>query len=353
VTPKLTAGPLSRVGAGPGCYLWEPYLPRGRVVVLDGDPGIGKSMLTLDLAARLSRGGELPDGQRAARPFVTLLLNADDGGSDVVRPRAEGAAADLDRLFVVTAEDEQPTFPDDVADLEEAIAGCRAELVVIDPLVAFLPPEGNANGDGCVRAAVGPLAAAAARTRCTIVLVRHLPKVVAGYPRQPGFGRVRLNGVVRAGLLVEWHPTDPGLRVLAGTKPEPARKAPVLGFRIVRAAATGFPRIEWTGPVAESAEALGLPVGAPLAPRDAAADWLLRQLADGPRPAAELYAAAAAANIPARTLERAKADTGVRSFQSTTPAGARAWYWFDPVAPWPPNAPFPRTGEVPPVPGSY
>src|SRR5436309_8572161 len=99
----LIAEPLSRVRPGSVRWLWEPYLPRGKLAVLDGDPGVGKSLLTIDLAARLSRGGPLPGGRSAGRPHVTLVLNAEDDPADTTRPRAEAAGADLDRVVAVAA----------------------------------------------------------------------------------------------------------------------------------------------------------------------------------------------------------------------------------------------------------
>src|SRR3954467_2613191 len=100
----LSAAPLSRSTSVEGTrWLWEPYLARGKLALLDGDPGVGKSLLTIDLAARLSRGLQLPNGAPSGRPHVTLLLSGEDG-PDTIRPRAEAAGADLDRLVALSAE---------------------------------------------------------------------------------------------------------------------------------------------------------------------------------------------------------------------------------------------------------
>ena len=103
-----TAYPFSRYRPRRVEWLWEPYLARGKLSILDGDPGVGKSLVTVDLAARLSRGGPLPDGTPAGRPHVTLFLNAEDSVADTVRPRAEAAGADLDKLLFVTGPDGRP-----------------------------------------------------------------------------------------------------------------------------------------------------------------------------------------------------------------------------------------------------
>ena len=111
---------------------------RAQLVTIFGDPGIGKSLLTVDLAARLSRGGSLPGGSTAGRPHVILLLNAEDDAADSIRPRAEAAGADLDRVIVVSSAGRAPlTLPAQLAELEELIRTHHVDLVVIDPVVAL------------------------------------------------------------------------------------------------------------------------------------------------------------------------------------------------------------------------
>jgi hypothetical protein len=142
--------------------------------------------------------------------------------------------------------------------------------------------------------------------------------------------------------------------VLAVTKTNLAGPAPALGFRLT-ADGSGRSVVEWTGPADVSSDALFERPPAPLRPRDRATDWLRQELANGPRKAAELLAAAAAAGIPEATLRRAKADLRVATRLVHSEA-ERAWYWYDPAAPWPAAAPFAKpTGwelpELDPVPG--
>jgi len=337
---RLTVRPLSEVRRERVRWLWEPYLPRGKLVVLDGDPGVGKSLLTTDLAARLSRGGELPDGRSAGRPHVALLLNAEDGAADTTRPRAEAAGGDLDRIVIATPADAPLLFPDHTADLEAAIRARHVDLVVIDPVSAFLAPGAAMNLDQGVRRALTPLAAVAERTDCTILLVRHLRKSGAVRALASGLGSMGIIGVARVGLLAARHPADPALGVLAVTKANATGAVPSLAYRVT-AGASGVAVVEWLGPADVAADALVRPPPGPLRPRDRAADWLGRELAAGPRPAAEVLAAAGAAGIPETTLRQAKADLGVESHRFSR-RDQRAWYWYDPSAPWPPAAPFPK-----------
>ena len=134
---------------------------------------MGKSLLTIDLVARLSRGGPLPDGSPVSRPSTSILLSAEDDAADTIRPRAEAAGADLNRLVIArTSTAGCRDCPADLPALEELIRDCEAELVVIDPLMAFLPPGVAANLDQCVRQVLSP----------------------AGHPRRPD----RVRGAARS-----------------------------------------------------------------------------------------------------------------------------------------------------------
>jgi hypothetical protein len=317
-------------------WLWEPYLARGKLAVLDGDPGAGKSFVTIDLAARLSRGLPMP-GESAARsgPGSVLLLSAEDDARDTIRPRVAAAGGDPDRVRVLAAPglglDRLPQFPDDVRDLEEAIHESGAGFVVIDPMTAFLPPGLSANNDQSVRAALSPLAAVAAGTHACILLVRHLRKSGGASAIYRGSGSIGIVGAVRTGLMLARHPDDTDLRVLTLCKTNIGPPAPSLGFKLARR--DGETRVEWAGVVDVTADDLfgaAIPARAAQRPRQRAAEWLRQFLADGPRRAPEIIAAAQAAGIHVRTLERAKTTAGVVSEQKVS-RGKTEWWWRDPA----------------------
>jgi hypothetical protein len=344
---SINVEPLSAICSERIRWLWEPYLPRGKLAILDGDPGVGKSLLTVDIAARLSRGGPMPNGATLDRPHVSLLLSGEDKVRDTIAPRAAAAGADLARIYVLASTDgAHMSFPADLGTLEEEIRERRADLVVIDPIMAFLPPEVAANNDQCVRGVLNLFAVLAARTDCTILLVRHLRKAGAGKALHRGLGSIGIIGAVRAGLMAGPHPTDPDLRVVAPTKSNLAQSPPALEFRI-GSDAHRRAVMQWTGELKIGADYLDLPGSAPLQPRDVAVNWLIDQLARGPRQAVELYQAAAEARIPERTLRRAKIDVKVKAQLVVLPDDRRVWYWYDPAAPWPKDAPFKRHDDGP------
>jgi hypothetical protein len=339
---KLTEDQImSRIDANPCSFfrpeavewLWQPLLARGKLTLLDGDPAAGKTFFALDLAARLSRGGPLPDGQKLDRPYSTLFLSAEDDAADTLRPRAEAAGADLSRLFIAApgrdADAPLPQLPDDIPDIERLVRKHDVTLVVMDPLSAFLPAAVSSNSDPSVRRVLSPLAAMAARTRCAMELVRHLSKYGGAKSLYRGLGSIGIAGAIRTGLLIARHPDDPTLRVLAQTKTNIGPPAPTLGFRLVPNAA-GVPAVEWVGPVDLTADELCATVE-PVSkrPRERAIEWLRNELAGGPRKAAELIAAAAKAGIAEKTLLRAKKDLDIRSEQ-VGKAGSTEWLWSDP-----------------------
>ena len=346
---EFALAPLSQVPREPIRWLWPGYLARGKLALLDGDPGVGKSLLTLDIAARLSRGGPLPDGAPTERPQTVLRLAAEDDAADTTRPRAEAAGADLDRLIVVTGSRGAPLqFPDDLPALAERTIQNVPDLIILDPVMAFLAGNAIANSEQCVRRVLAQLGKLAESRDAAILMIRHLRKATARKAQFRGMGSVGFIASVRTGLFAARDPSDPTQGILAFTKANLSSSAPSLGYRI-RSNQAGEAVVEWTGPLNRDADELGLRPEAPLRMRDKASGWLQQQLAGGPVRALDLYAAAAQAGIPDRTLERAKSELEFCSHRLSKKDGTKEWYWYDPAVPWPKNSPFKKPFELPPL----
>ena len=342
--------PLSQVRAERVTWLWDRYLPRGKLVLLDGDPGIGKSLLTLDLAARLSRGAALPGSTASGRPHTILLLAAEDDAADTTRPRAEAAGADLERLIVVAGPSLRTfQFPRSLPQLAAAIEQHKPDLVIIDPIVAFLSPRLAVNADQSIRRILSKLARIGEAANCTILMIRHLRKAGSANALYRGSGSIGCIASARAGLLAARHPTDPDLGILAVTKSNLAEPPPSLSYRL-KSDSNGVPVVEWLESVDVSANALGAMPSETVRPRERAIVWLQSELANGPRKASDLMTLSIATGIPERTLLRAKSELRVQSRQVHFEAGGHEWYWYDPAAPWPKNAPFRKPYELPPLP---
>lgn len=246
-------------------WLWPGRIPQRKLSLLDGDPGLGKSLVTLDLAARVSMGAEMPDGceNGLGEPAGVVLLGVEDGLGDTVVPRLQAAGADLSRIVALTGK--APITPDQPADwvttadlgtLEDAIREVDARLLVIDPLTGFLPEGTDSHNDAQVRAALSPLCPLAERTGCAILLVRHLNKAPGGSPLYRGGGSIAIIGIARSGMVVGPDPNDTeGVgRILAMSKSNLAAPAASLAYRVEETGAGVV--VQWEGEVSMTAAEL-------------------------------------------------------------------------------------------------
>jgi hypothetical protein len=327
--------PCSQIAPASVSWLWEPYLARGKLSVIDGDPGTGKSFVTIDLAARISSGAALPCGGPALPPATVLLLSAEDDARDTICPRLLAANSNPAQIGILAAPglemDRLPQFPQDLDALESAIRMSGAALVVIDPLMAFLPTAVYANSDQSIRSALSPLAALAAGSGACILLVRHLRKSGGANAIYRGSGSIGIMGAVRTGLMIARHPEDPELRVMTICKTNIGPPGCSLGYRLVRNVSTGQTSIDWTGRLDITADDLfgaSVPQRAVMRTRERAVEWLRGFLANGKRRANEVEEAASAAGITLRTLERIKATAGVES-RAVRKKGVTEWWWYD------------------------
>jgi hypothetical protein len=217
-------------------WFWTNWIPRGALTVLDGDPGLGKSTITIDLAARASRGWNMPpdasgemDGVHLAASGV-LLTSAEDDPARTTKKRLRAAGADL--AFVHSLDvircgsEERPlVLPDDLGRVEDQIVRVGAVLWVLDPLMAFLSSSVDAHRDQDIRRLLYQFKLLAERTRCAVLVVRHLNKLSGGSALKRGGGSIGITGAARSALVVGRDPSNPRVRVLAAAKsnlgPEP------------------------------------------------------------------------------------------------------------------------------------
>lgn len=314
--------PASAVWPGRVEWLWPGWIPFGGISLLAGDPGIGKSLLTARLAARLSVG-EL--GGRLAR---SLILTAEDSVGAVVVPRLQEAGADKEQVFVpgMDGDDHPLWLPEGAATLTQWVVEYELTLVVIDPLTAYLPDRKvDTWRDSSVRGALAPLARLADRHRVAVLAVVHLNKAQGSDPIRRLGGSIGLPAAARSVLLLAADPDHPGggRRVLAHAKNNLGVHAQSLSLEIRNGAdANRQPHIVELGSSRYTARDL---LAEPESPDKLAeaVDFLSTELAGGPRPAPELHASAAAVGITEITLRRAKHQLGVES----TKVGFDHWAW--------------------------
>lgn len=322
----------SEVEAESVAWLWRGRIPLGKVTTLDGDPGLGKSAVTLDIAARVSTGRSMPDGSPGIDGGV-LVLSAEDGTADTIVPRLAAMGANLDRVKILktipTPEGErQPAIPGDLAAIERAASSVRAKLIIIDPLTAYLSRETNSWRDQDVRRALAPLAAMAERIGAAILLVRHLNKGESANALYRGGGSIGIIGAARSGLLAAPDPEDETgeSRILGVLKANLAVVPLSLRYRVQpEGAAIG---ISWEGPSGHRAAALlSQSVGEDARTAvEEAAEFLESFLMDNPATAEEVRRKARAAGFADRTLDRAKKRLRIKPRHEGFGKGS-TWVW--------------------------
>lgn len=214
--PRLRVVRLADVTPERVSWLWPGRLPAGKLVVLDGDPAVGKSTLALSISATVTTGGRWPDGTRCAHLGDVVLLSAEDGLADTVRPRLDAAGADVTRVHAAQGYPDPecpgtlvpPTLAD-VAGLRELVMRVGARLLVVDVLMAYLPGGTDAHKDQHVRRILSRLATMADETGCTVLVLRHLSKGVGGSPLYRGGGSIGIIGAARGACSLRPTPTIP------------------------------------------------------------------------------------------------------------------------------------------------
>lgn len=237
-------------------WLWEKRIPRRKLTILDGDPGLGKSLLALDLAARITTGRPMPDGTPGTQGSV-ILIAPEDGISDTIKPRIEAAGGDPSRIRLLdlvkgidTRTGEPSLSPFTLSKhflaLVKTIYSTLPTLVIIDPLMAVLGPGINAAHDQKIRETLSYLTRVAERANCAFLIVRHLNKGGSGNPLYRGSGSIGLIATVRVGLLVTQHPSDENKRLLLPIKNNLSKTTDNLVYQVI-ANADGIPVIQWLG----------------------------------------------------------------------------------------------------------
>jgi hypothetical protein len=311
-------------------WLWRDRIPRRKLTLFDGDPGVGKSWLSLAIATAVSKGEGLPS-ELAMQPSHVLLLTAEDGLGDTVRPRLEDMAADLSLIVALRGlRDEQGQERSltlhDLDVLESALKEHRPALLIVDPIIAFTPGVDTHHAVE-VRGVLAPLAALAERYGPAIVGVRHLTKNSARTLYR-GQGSIDFLASCRSAFLVGEDPDDPNKRVMCHIKSNLAPKTPSLTFSIDKG------RFLWGGESSLTPEQiLAVPVeNDERSAMEEAQEFVIELLDSGPQSAKDIMTEARKNGIADRTLRRARAALGIKSRKSGFGGG---WVWDLPARRWP------------------
>ena len=276
-------------------WLWEPYVPFGKITIIQGDPGEGKTTLALRLAAACSTGEPLP-GMDPLEPFNVIYQSAEDGLGDTIKPRLIDAGADQSRIWYVKEDKKALTLVDNR--IEEA----NARLMILDPVQGYLDSEVDMNRANEVRDVLRRIGTVAERTGCAIVLTGHLNKAKGISSKYRGLGSIDFRAVARSVLLVGSLRSDPNIRVMVHDKSSLAPNGKSLAFGL--GDAEGF---RWLDGY-ENVTADSLLCGTSSDTKITMAEELIRELlSDGEEvPSEEIFNRAKELGIGMRTVNTAK-----------------------------------------------
>ena len=312
-------------------WLIEPYLALGKLSLLDGDPGKGKTTLALWMAARLSRGdlGFALGQGGAVEPQNVLYLTGEDDLADTIRPRLDSMGANAAKIAALEGRRDESPQPvpisfQDVDVIRSAIECERPKLVVVDPLTSFLGSGVDMYRANEVRPVVAAIAGLAAEYRCSILLIRHLKKArVGGSALHGGIGSVDFTAIVRTQLLFGSDPEDPERLILAQSKCNLGKMGRSLAFRFSDEGVFEFE--EESSLTADDILSASSPSSADIRPAEVAEAFIRQQLEGGARQSKQLEQNAKLEGISARTLNRAKKKLGIKSRKVQS-----EWWWVPP-----------------------
>ena len=332
--PRPVVLNMNEVEATPISWLWTGRVAVGRITMMAGHPGCGKSMATADMASRVSTGTPWPDGTPCPLGRV-LLLSAEDDPADTIKPRLVAAGADCSRVCVLAAS----TFQDkervvtltDVDIIEDALRQHDDyRLLVVDPIGSYLGAGVDAHKDNETRAVLAPIAALARELGVAVLVVAHTRKGRSDRADDAVLGSRAFTGLARCVLHLAEDPDDRARKLLLPGKNNLAKPPAGLAFTIEG----DPPACSWCpDPVNMTADDLleQTNAGNQTSALDEACDWLRDAMTNGPTPSKEIIDRAKADGVAKRTLDRAKDVLGVVSTRRGYDEGG-AWVWTLPSA---------------------
>lgn len=212
-------------------WLWYPYIPYGKITIIEGDPGEGKTTLVLKLAAALSRGLPLPcDDDKEYEPIHIIYQTAEDGIEDTIKPRLEKAGADCSMIRVIDETDKELSMTDDR--LEQAIIETKARLIILDPIQAYIGATVDVHRANEIRPVLKHLGIIAEKHNCAIILIGHMNKASGSKSTYRGLGSIDIQATARSVLLVARLRDKPNIRIMAHDKSSLAPAGDAIGFEM-------------------------------------------------------------------------------------------------------------------------
>lgn len=295
-------------------WLWYPYIPFGKLTIVHGDGGEGKTTLILQLAALLSRGEKLPCDSTEREPIKIIHQTAEDGLGDTIKPRLLSGNADCSQIKVIDESEASLSMLDER--IEKAIAETGAKVLILDPVQAYIGANVDMNRANEVRTILSQLGRIAEQYRCAVILVSHLNKAQGNKSNYRGLGSIDFQAAARSVLVVGRIKDNLQVRVMAQSKSSLAPEGESIAFELDKE--NGF---RWLGHYDISVDDL---LSGILKEKksEQAENLLLEYLSKGKYPQQVLLKKAQAVGISKRVLDEAKKSLGVKSTKE-----GNGWYW--------------------------
>ena len=297
-------------------WLWEPYIPFGKISIIQGDPGEGKTTMALAVAAAVTTGVSLP-GNGYTVPASVIFQTAEDGLADTIKPRLEQLGADCSRVHVIDEGERSLSLSDER--IEQAIIKMDARLFILDPIQAYLGGSDMHSANG-IRPLMKHLAGVAERTGCAVVIIGHLNKK-GGKAQYRGLGSIDIYAAARSVLTVGRVDDDGNTRAVVHSKHNLSPRGPSLVFSLDPV--HGF---TWQGECDITIDELLNNQRKPESQFAKARRLIETALARGSVPAADMFQMAEEEGISPKTLNRAKDALGVHSYKR-----GNNWFWDLPI----------------------
>lgn len=308
----------SEVQATSVSWLWYPYIPIGKITIVAGDPGDGKSTMMMNLIAEFSKGGLLPDGSVIGRPYRVIYQCSEENAADTIKPRLEACGADCDKIGFINEEVHDGLTLDDER-IGQMITEFRPRLVVIDPIQAYLGNSSDLMIIARARKLMRRLAMLASTNRCAIVLISHLTKADGKKDIYRSFGSVDFVASARSVLMVTRDEEYLDLRVVKQVKNNLAPVGNELHFTLSKK--DGFRWVEGDNiPVADKANIAWRDL--PKNKHELAALLLKDALGDGDVESMHIKDVMKQYGVGTKTMQETKVKLGITSYRKM-----RKWYW--------------------------
>lgn len=307
-------------------WLWYPYIPYGKITIIEGDPGEGKTTLVLKLAAALSRGLPLPcDDDKEYEPIHIIYQTAEDGIEDTIKPRLVKAGADCSMIRVIDETDNELSMTDDR--LEQAIIKTGARLIILDPIQAYIGATVDMHRANEIRPVLKHLGIIAEKHNCAIILIGHMNKASGSKSTYRGLGSIDIQATARSVLLVARLRDKPNIRIMSHDKSSLAPAGDAIGFEM-----TEDSGMVCIGPYDITIdELLSGNEGRGKKKLDIAENFIKEYF--GPNkiiPSNEIMMEAAKRSIKRNTLLSAKKKLGITSDKEKAEDGTIYWTWVMP-----------------------